>query len=147
MATLSLSALMVSSGSAMAASTDESNPVSNTGTTVISEQPLGISFNIMPMTVSSSIIQGQTNWHSVVISGFYTSMSVDLNWFGVTSNSLQLTIYSPDNSIYGPYYDGDDGSIDGRIHRYVNNPNGVPQGTWYFKVYGYSVTGTQSYTI
>lgn len=73
-------------------------------------------------------------------------MEVDLNW-EYSANSLSLTIYSPDNSIRGPYYDSSDGTTDGRIHLYVNNPNGVTQGTWNFKVYGYSVSGTQSYTI
>ncbi len=98
------------------------------------------------MTVSSSITQGQTNWHSEIVSGFYTSLHVDLNW-GDQYDSLRLKIYTPDGYTLGPYYDNADGNTDGRINIYVNNANGIAQGTWYYEVYGDSVTGTQSYTI
>jgi hypothetical protein len=80
------------------------------------------------------------------VSTYSTSLHIDLNW-GNPSNSLRLKIYTPDGYTLGPYYDNADGSIDGRINIYVNNPNGIAQGTWYYEVYGYSVSGTQSYTI
>ena len=99
-----------------------------------------------PNIVYSSITQGQTNYHSEQIGPGVTSLHTDLYW-GNPSNSLQLTIYSPDGSVYGPVYDSYDGTIDGQINVINSNPNGVAQGTWYFKVYGYSVTGTQSYSI
>jgi len=101
---------------------------------------------VSPMTVSDSISQGETNWHSQDVNVFSTSLHVDLNW-GNPSNSLRLKIYTPDGYTLGPYYDNADGPIDGRINIYVNNPNGIAQGTWYYEVYGYSVSGTQSYTI
>ena len=97
-------------------------------------------------TVYDTISQGETNWHSEDVIGFYTALHVDLNW-GNPSNSLRLKIYTPDGYTLGPYYDNVDGSIDGRINIYVRNSNGIAQGTWYYEVYGYSVTGTQSYTI
>jgi hypothetical protein len=99
-----------------------------------------------PSTVYDTITQGETNWHSVVINSYTTLLNVDLYW-GNSANSLQLTIYSPDGYVFGPYYDNDDGNIDGRINWGIYNPNGIAQGTWYYKVYGYSVTGTQSYSI
>jgi len=64
------------------------------------------------------------------------TLNVDLNW-GNSANSLQLTIYSPDNHVFGPYYDSDDGIIDGRINLDIYNPNGIAQGTWSYNVYGY----------
>ena len=103
-------------------------------------------FIIHPLSVSSSIIQGQTNWHTKIVSGYYTWVEVNLDW-GNTGNSLRLTIGAPDSSGYGPYYDSDDGSVDGKIHKYINCPGGVPQGTWYYTVYGYSVNGIEDYTV
>jgi hypothetical protein len=99
-----------------------------------------------PSIVYDSITQGETNWHSTPIYGYITKLNVDLYW-GNPSNSLQLTVYSPDGHTFGPYYDGADGVIDGRINIEIDNPDGIAQGTWYYKVYGYSVTGTQSYSI
>lgn len=74
----------------------------------------------MPMTVYATISQGQTNCHTKVASDFITTLNVDLNW-GNPANSLQLTIYSPDGYAFGPYYDTDDGVIDGRINLDVNS--------------------------
>ena len=99
-----------------------------------------------PLTVSGSVTQGQTTWQTRTVSSYITSMNVDLNWVN-PSNSLQLKIYAPDKETFGPVYDNYDGKIDGRIHLNVINSAGIPQGTWIFEVYGYKVTGTQSYTI
>jgi len=106
----------------------------------------GTSIALSPQIIYDSIKQGQTNWCNKTINTYITQLIVDLNW-GNPSNSLQLTIYAPDGSIYGPYYDTADGATDGRIHLTLSNSNGVPQGIWYYKVYGYSVSGTQSYSI
>lgn len=102
--------------------------------------------NVGILTISDTITQGETNWHYKVVSEYITTLNVDLNW-GYSANSLQLTIYSPDNHVFGPYYDRDDGTIDGRINLDIYNPNGIAQGTWSYKVYGYYVSGVQSYTI
>ncbi len=96
--------------------------------------------------VNATITQGQTNWHTKDVTTFITTLNVDLNW-GTPSNSLRLTIYSPDGYVFGPYFDIDDGSINGRINRYINNPNGIAKGTWHYEVYGYSVSGTEDYSI
>lgn len=97
-------------------------------------------------TVYATITQGQTNWHTKDVTTFITTLNVDLNW-GTPTNSLRLTIYSPDGYVFGPYFDIDDGSINGRINRYINNPNGIAKGTWHYEVYGYSVSGTEDYSI
>jgi len=102
-----------------------------------------------PMSVqmiSSSVTQGMMNRHAKEVSSYITSLNVDLNW-GNSANSLRLKIYSPDGSTFGPYYDSFDGVTDGRINLNVINHAGVPQGTWYYEVYGERVTGRQAYTI
>jgi hypothetical protein len=99
-----------------------------------------------PMIVYGTISQGMTNWHTKVVSSYITSMNVNLNW-GNPSNSLRLKIYSPDGYTFGPYYDSFDGVNDGRINLNIINSNGIAQGTWYYEVYGYRVTGTQAYSI
>jgi hypothetical protein len=98
------------------------------------------------MSVYATITQGKTNWHTKTVSSYITSLNVDLNW-GTPSNSLRLKVYSPDGYTFGPYYDSFDGSTNGRINFYINNPNGVARGTWYYEVYGDRVTGTQSYSL
>ena len=97
-------------------------------------------------TVTDTITQGETNWHYVDINSYYTSIHVDLNW-GDTSDSLKLYIYDPDYHCLGYFYDSSDGKIDGRISLYIYNPDGVEQGRWRYRVYGYSVTGTEDYSI
>jgi hypothetical protein len=97
-------------------------------------------------TVYATITQGRTNWHTKVVSTFITTLNVDLNW-GNPANSLRLKIYSPDGYTFGPYYDSFDGANDGRINLNIINNNGIARGTWYYEVYGYSVTGTQAYSI
>lgn len=140
--------LCISVASAGASETDEEFPL-------ISTADLG--YKIVPAkstdggdvgirTVYSTITQGETNWHYVTISSYYTSLNVDLNW-GDTSDSLKLYIYDPSNHCLGSFYDSSDGRIDGRINLYITNNNGIEQGTWTYRVYGYSVTGTEDYSI
>lgn len=97
-------------------------------------------------SVYATITQGKTNWHSKDVTTFITTLNVDLNW-GNSGNSLRLTIYSPDGYIFGPYFDNADGAINGRINLNIYNPNGIARGTWYYEVYGYSVSGTEDYYI
>ncbi len=97
-------------------------------------------------TVFDTITQGETNWHSEYIGSYYTTLDVDLDW-GDSSDSLKLTIYTADGYTLGPYYDSADGSVDGRIHLLIKNSNGIATGTWNYRVYGYSVSGTETYSI
>jgi hypothetical protein len=93
---------------------------------------------------STGITQGQTQTYSRYVNSGTTSIISDLNW-GNTANSLSLTIVAPDATL-GPYYDGADGQIDGRIYLRISKSSGVTPGTWWNRIYGYQVTGTQGYT-
>jgi hypothetical protein len=97
-------------------------------------------------SVYATITQGLTNWHTKYVGSSITTLNVDLNW-GNPSNSLQLKVYSPDGYTFGPFYDSYDGYKDGRVNLNIINSGGIAKGTWYYEVYGYQVTGTQSYYI
>lgn len=93
------------------------------------------------------ISQGQTITHNVNVGSGVNYLEVDLNW-GDTSDSLTLNVYTPSGSKLGTYRDSSDGGVNGRIHFNIDPSQGyVAQGTWKFKVYGESVSGTESYTI
>lgn len=95
-------------------------------------------------SVSSSVSQGQTVWHSTSVPAGKTAFYADLKW-GDSTDSLSLTVVAPDRT-FGPYYDSADGRTDGRINIKISKSSGIASGTWWSKVYGYSVSGTQSYT-
>jgi hypothetical protein len=92
-------------------------------------------------TVYDSVRQGETDWFYEYISS--SSFDVYLIWNN-PSNSLTLTLYSPDGIVYGPFGDSSDGVIDGRVILTVED---VEQGLWYFKVYGERVSGVQYYSL
>ena len=96
--------------------------------------------------IYDTITQGETNWHSKIVSTNINTLNVDLNW-GDPTDSLRLKVHTPDGYMLGPYFDNADGTIDGRIHFSIYNPNGIARGTWYYEVYGYSVVGTEDYYI
>lgn len=143
---VSLASICLMAGVAVAADEKAVEKVteSKSGYTVTAGKSDSSPFVIM--SISGSVAQGQTRWHYNFVSGYYTSLNVDLNW-GNPSNSLRLKVYSPDGNTFGPYYDSWDGSVNGRINIYIRNSNGLAQGAWVYEVYGYSVSGTQSYTI
>jgi hypothetical protein len=87
----------------------------------------------------NSICQGQTEWAQVTITGYTTSFSDDL-WWG-TSNTLSLTVYTPDGYVLGPY-----SSNTGNLQITISKSTGVADGTYYFRIYGQQVVGCQSYT-
>jgi hypothetical protein len=96
--------------------------------------------------VYDTITQGETNWHSKIVSTNINTLNVDLNW-GDTTDSLRLRIYTPDGYVLGPYFDNADGPTDGRINLDIYNPDGIAKGTWRYEVYGHSVVGTEDYYI
>ncbi|WP_406657208.1 peptidase domain-containing protein [Methanolobus sp. ZRKC2] len=122
--------------------------------TLISAEDLG--YTIVPgkaddaaigtRAVTTTITQGETNWHSKPVTSFTQSLKVDLNW-GDSSDSLKLYVYDPSGNLVGTFYDSFDGTINGRTLVYINNDNGIEQGTWRFRVYGLSVSGTEDYSI
>lgn len=126
---------------------DKDNPVS--------DKKDKIEYIVSPSTDDSgfsiqstqSITQGQTINHYVSVGSGVNYLEVNLNW-GDTSDSLTLKIYNPSGTqVGGTYRDSSDGSVNGRIHLNIDPSQGyVQQGSWKFKVYGESVSGTQSYT-
>jgi hypothetical protein len=101
------------------------------------------SLTAQPMVspIYGSIVQSQTEWAQITITGYTTSFCAELYW-GNPSNSLSLTAYTPDGYVLGPYYNMGNGNIDITISR----SSGVTDGTYYFKIYGNQVVGSQSYT-
>jgi len=96
--------------------------------------------------IYDSITQGQTKTYYTDVGTGVNWLEVDLNW-GNKANSLSLTIYTPNGSSIGTYYDSSDGVIDGRIHIDIVPGQGyVEAGQWKYKVYGVSVVGTEDYT-
>jgi len=96
--------------------------------------------------VYDTITQGETNWHSKIVSTNINMLNVDLNW-GDTTDSLRLRIYTPDGYVLGPYFDNADDAVDGRINLDIYNPDGIAKGKWRYEVYGHSVVGTEDYYI
>ena len=101
-------------------------------------------FDRLSSRVSATITQGELDSYSTYVSSGTTSMTYDLNW-GDTSDSLSLALIAPDATL-GPYYDNIDGQTDGRIYITVSRSSGLATGTWYNRVYGSQVTGTEDYT-
>jgi len=114
----------------------------NGGYTVTPAGNLKLPGVVMPMSVGT-ITQGETDWYYYVVSPGTPSITTDLNW-GDTSDSLSLTIIAPDGTL-GPYYDGADGTTNGRITLGISRSPSLASGTWSFKVYGNQVTGSQGY--
>jgi hypothetical protein len=137
--------LLVMASCAVVSASEQSIVVKDGGYLVLPAQNGGMS-TMSIQAIRSTITQGATNRHAKVVSSYSTTLNVDLNW-GEKANSLQLNVYSPDGYTFGPYYDNYDGSVNGRINLDIINSEGIAQGTWYYKVYGYRVSGTQSYTI
>jgi len=110
------------------------------------ENPFDIENSVSSLRSTQYIIQGQTINHNVNVGSGVNYLEVDLNW-GDTSDSLTLSVYTPSGSKVGTYRDNYDGSVNGRIHFSIDPSQGyVQQGTWNFKVYGESVSGSESYT-
>ena len=112
------------------------------GYTVTPAGNLRLTAGMSPLTVGT-ITQGETDWYTIVVPSGRSSITVDLNW-GNPSNSLSLAAIAPDGTI-GPFFDSSDGTTNGRIFLTITRPGGIAAGTWYFRVYGESVVGTQRY--
>jgi hypothetical protein len=81
----------------------------------------------MALSGTQTISQGQTQSYTTSVPRGKTSFFADLNW-GVSSNSLALTITAPDATL-GPYYDAADGRIDCRINLRITKTSGLESGT------------------
>lgn len=103
--------------------------------------------NGMMTTMSAdSISQGQYQYRGTTINYYTTYLNFYLYW-GNPSNSLRLRIVTPDNAILGPFYDPYDGSYNGAVGVTVSRTGGIAQGWWQAEIYGYSVSGTQSFSM
>lgn len=63
-----------------------------------------------------------------------TSYIVVSLYSGDTADPISVTIITPDRTL-GPFFDGSDGSVDGRIDLKVSNPDSMTPGTWKFLVH------------
>jgi hypothetical protein len=100
--------------------------------------------SISPMATTYSITQGEIDWYSVDVPRDKQKLSVRLDW-GDTSDTIALTIYDHTTAV-GTYYDSDDGKTDGCICLSISRSTPLTPGTWYFRVYGEEVEGTEDYT-
>jgi hypothetical protein len=101
---------------------------------------------VSTMSMSSSISQGGYQYYTENINYYTTSYQTYLYW-GNPGNSLRLRIVSPDGYLFGPYFDSMDGASDGTICVTITRSSGIAQGIWSNEIYGYQVSGSQSYYI
>jgi hypothetical protein len=106
-----------------------------------------IAANSVSSLLSATYIKsGQTVPYSVYVGSGVKYLEVDLNW-GDKNDKVTLSTYTPSGSKLGTYSDSSDGSVNGRIHLNIYPSTGyIKQGSWMFKVYGGSVSGTEDYT-
>jgi hypothetical protein len=93
---------------------------------------------------NDAIASGETVYHDTTVNSSSTSLNIDLKWEN-PSDSMRLTIYTPDGHVLGPYYDSSDGKTDNAINLEIDNPSGVASGTWIFKVVDTGTTGKDEY--
>ncbi|MGP8331680.1 MAG: peptidase domain-containing protein [Methanosarcinaceae archaeon] len=140
--------ILLLTASFAAAASEEKTITTNSGGYVVTpvQNTSSIGGDIGIRWIYDTITQGETNLHSKIVNTDITVLNVDLNW-GDSTDSLRLKIHTADGYVLGPYFDNFDGATDGRINLDITNPNGIAKGTWYYEVYGYSVTGTENYYI
>jgi hypothetical protein len=141
--------VVVLAAPAAAAKGDDSVTVAGPGGYVVTfykAPSKSVSGTVSMLTDYSTITQGQYNWHYRNVNYYTTSLNFYLYW-GNPSNSLRLRIFTPDGYVLGPFYDSYDGMMNGATGVTVSRSGGVAQGTWTSEVYGYSVSGSQSYSM
>jgi len=145
---IGLIAIILLTASFAAAASEEKTITANSGEYIVTpaQSTDNTGGDIGIRLVYDTITQGETNLHSKIVNTDITVLNVDLNW-GDSTDSLRLKIHTADGYVLGPYFDNADGATDGRINLDITNPNGIAKGTWYYEVYGYSVTGTENYYI
>lgn len=93
------------------------------------------------------IRKGQSKMHQVNVNSEVKYLTIGLKW-GNKNNSLSLTIYSPSGDKLGPIHDNSEEKDYGGISSNISPKDEyIESGTWIFKVYGESVSGTESYTL
>ncbi|MDO8842372.1 hypothetical protein [Methanocalculus sp.] len=77
-----------------------------------------------------SLNGGEIDYSTLHIPADRDRLWVDLRFEGYP---LIFTAYSPD-TILGPFEDGDDDLIDGRIYLEIAGEDAIPEGEWYFRI-------------
>lgn len=140
-------ALLIVIGAALTASTVSAQVIEMNNGYIVSTADDITNDTRLPTQIpllSSIITQGETHTYSRYVSSGTASMIADLNW-GDISDSLSLTLIAPDATL-GPYYDGADGQVDGRVFLRISKSPSLTAGTWWNRIYGYQVTGSEDYT-
>lgn len=112
------------------------------------ETPVIESLKDIGILATYHINQGGTNYHTKPING-ETRFDPYLTWIPSTK-SLRLTITSPTGQVYGPWTDGSDGSVNGRIdfdYVPIQAPSGLAKGDWTSAVYCITGPADYSYTV
>ncbi|WP_298667520.1 hypothetical protein [uncultured Methanofollis sp.] len=93
-------------------------------------------------SINDRIYPGETDPISKNIPTGTKKISIRLDWSGHPhsgTDSVSLTIYTPDGGRYGPYLDSADGKIDEKISLDLSDSPSLPSGKWQFNVRGDSV--------
>lgn len=103
------------------------------------ETPVVESLKGIGILATYYIAEDSTRYHDTDVSSDKHHFKPDLNWIP-SSGSLRLTITSPSGVVRGgPWTDGSDGNIDGRIYFGndipIEDPSGLEEGEWTSTVY------------
>jgi len=93
-------------------------------------------------SIGGWIYPGETDVINKYIPSGKTTINVNLDWSGHQhsgTDSVSLTIYTPDGSVLGTYLDTADEKTDEKISLVFSDSPSLPAGTWRFYVYGDSV--------
>jgi len=107
--------------------------------TAIRDNPLDSSMN---HGMAGVIGEPENAGHQVHTALFSKYVAADVPYIivslysGDLSDPLSLSVITPDKTL-GPFSDGSDGIIDGRIDLKINNPGVMMPGIWKFQVHSY----------
>ena len=102
-------------------------------------------YSVKALPVTGSVSDGGTKSYSYFIPSSAERLEISLNWNrGVSDNSLSLRMYDT-STVYGPFYDSYEGTINGVIP--IMSASFKKGCTWTFEVYGDDVSGTQMFTL
>ncbi|WP_342677703.1 hypothetical protein [Methanofollis sp. UBA420] len=102
-------------------------------------------------SIGGRIYPGETDVINKNIPTGTKRINVNLDWSGhphSSTDSVSLTIYTPDGDQYGPHLDGVDGTINEKISLITSDSSSLPAGIWKFYIHGDSVPeGGDAYTL